>query len=237
MVRPPLLSSIVVRSTSSALLAILALISLLFALLALAPAVAAQGGVTVTPSNKLEGCEGVRETPGSANTSMTVVGGDRLPGGNVVIRMSFPFDANSDGGDSFSVDDCMFLGNEAVRRWTIDAPNNSQENNGYIVFEVTLDLPQDEPGTEYCNHGRHTGTPPSSPASNRKASVCFQLAQAQAPGAAPSTAASPLPSERPNTALESVGAGPMGLPAAALFVTMAVRPLGALAYGSVRGRR
>ena len=227
------------RSPSLALVTLLALLSLVFALFAGASITFAQDDVTVTQNEQLEGCNGVRETPGSENTRKEVIG-EVFPDGVATFRMTFPVDEEARDADSFIIDDCLFFEDEAIARWTIDAPNNSQENDGFLIFEVTIDLPDAEAGTEYCNHAKHTGTAPEAPASNRKASVCFVIAEQQLPAqrsTPPAESEPAAPSQPADTAASPLGAGGLAVPLAAVFLLVTVAGIGTLAYTQVRARR
>ena len=169
------------RPRSLALLAILALVSLVFGLFGGASIAFAQDGgtVTVTPNEQLEGCNGVRNPEGNSpdTTTMSVVGGTLTAGGTVVFQLDFPADDDQgEESNSFEIDDCLFLEDEtAVARWTITAENQDVQN-GRVIFEVTLTLPTDAAGTNYCNHAKHTGEPPGAQAGERKAVSCFFMA-------------------------------------------------------------
>lgn len=155
-------------------LVILALLALLASLFVIAAPVAAQNseGVTVTPNDQLNGCNGVRETPGSENTIKSVFGGTLEPGGTAVFMLEYPVEGDNESEEDVAIDDCLFLDDTAVARWDITAPNDPA--GGFITFEVTL--PDDPEAIEYCNHAKVTGPPSASPGSNRKGSVCFRLA-------------------------------------------------------------
>ena len=169
------------RPRSAASLALLALVSLVFALFGGASLVAAQDGgtVTVTPNDQLEGCDGVRNPPGNSpeTTTITVVGGTLTAGGTVIFELNFPADENQDEeSQTFEIDDCLFLEDTtAIARWTIIA-ENQQVQEGRVIFQVTLELPADQTGTNFCNHAKHTGEPPGPQGGERKAVACFFMA-------------------------------------------------------------
>ncbi|MDT4925345.1 MAG: hypothetical protein QOG01_3058, partial [Pseudonocardiales bacterium] len=71
-------------------------------------AAAAAPGVTVTQAVNTNGCNGVRTTPGSENTTKRLVGGTLVPGGTAIFEISFPFDpAKLTGQDTFKMTDCV----------------------------------------------------------------------------------------------------------------------------------
>ena len=128
---------------------------------------------TVTPEDGIAGCEGVRTTPGSENTTKELVGGDLEPGGTVTFRFTFPADlAGSPGQATWKLTDCVFLEGEPFQKYTVTALEN---NVSPVIIDFTLTIPSDAPiGSEYCDYAKTTQTPSNSQASNRKAGpACF----------------------------------------------------------------
>src|ERR1700752_104181 len=98
----------------------LAATTLLFA----SPASAASAPV-VTLEADTNGCNGVVTTPGSENTSKTLVGGSMQPGETAVFQIEYPVDS-SDVGRTFQITDCVFIEGSAFQRYTIQfVPNNT----------------------------------------------------------------------------------------------------------------
>jgi hypothetical protein len=138
------------------------------------PLVAAQSadaaGPVVTLDQGTAGCNGVRPTPGSENTTKRLVAGNLEPGGTVTFEIAFPVDASDVGGD-FAITDCVFINGVAKLKYTVSfVPNNT---NFILTFNLTI--PPGTPiGAEYCNYAKTTQSPSTSQASNRKAGpACF----------------------------------------------------------------
>lgn len=120
-----------------------------------------------------ENCNGIAPTPGSANTTKDLVAGDLQPGGTVTFRISYPT-TPLDEDDRFVITDCFVrtdTGAELDKFEIRFVPNDED-----FEFEYTLVIPADVPlGTEVCNYAKTTEGPSASPASNRKAGVCFTV--------------------------------------------------------------
>jgi hypothetical protein len=128
---------------------------------------------TVTLEDGTNGCNGVRTTPGSENTTKELVGGTLEPGGTATFRFTFPAEAEGNPGqEEWKLTDCVFVDAKAFQKFTVTALENDVSP---VVIEFTLDIPDDAPvGGEYCNYGKTTETPSDPQASNRKAGpACF----------------------------------------------------------------
>lgn len=129
-------------------------------------------GPTVTLQSGTNGCNGVVATPGSQNTSKTLVGGSMQPGENAVFKIEYPVDAD-DVGQTFTITDCVFIDGVARQKYAIAfVPNNTAYELTY-----TVTIPENTPiGVEYCNYAKTTAGPSASQASNRKANpACFNV--------------------------------------------------------------
>jgi hypothetical protein len=138
-------------------------------------AAAAAPGVTVTQAINTNGCNGVRTTPGSENTTKRLVGGTLVPGGTAIFEISFPFDpAKLTGQDTFKMTDCVFIAGQAFAKYFITGVPNGQSP---FVFQVTVQIPADaELGASYCNYVKTTANPTAPQESNRKAGpACFLI--------------------------------------------------------------
>ena len=133
----------------------------------------ALGAVTVTLEDGIEGCMGVRTTPGSENTTKELIGGTLEPGGTAVFRFTFPAEVSGNPGqEEWKLTDCVFLDGEPLQKYTVTALANDVSP---VIIEFTLTIPEDAPiGSEYCNYAKTTETPSDAQASNRKAGpACF----------------------------------------------------------------
>jgi hypothetical protein len=137
-----------------------------------ASARAAAGDPVVTQESGINGCNGVRTTPGSENTDKQLIGGTLAPGGTARFLISYPVDpADVAGRTTFEITDCVFIADVAVTKYTVSfVPNTAN-----YELEFTLNIPSDAPiGAEYCNYAKTTAAPSTSQASNRKAGpACF----------------------------------------------------------------
>ena len=137
----------------------------------LAPAASAAGPV-VTKETGTNGCNGVKATPGSENTSKTLVGGSMQPGEVAIFEIEYPIDADN-VGDTFTITDCVFVDDAAVEKYSITfVPNNTA-----YTLEYAITIPDGTPiGAEYCNYAKTTAGPSDPQASNRKANpACFNV--------------------------------------------------------------
>jgi uncharacterized repeat protein (TIGR01451 family) len=158
------------------------LIAVLFNLVAgpLAPLVTplantASASTTVTLEDGIEGCMGVRTTPGSENTTKELIGGTLEPGGTAIFRFTFPATVQGNPGqETWVLTDCVFLNGDPLQKYTVTALENDVSP---VVIEFTLTIPADAPiGAEYCNYAKTTATPSEAQASNRKAGpACFVI--------------------------------------------------------------
>jgi hypothetical protein len=132
-------------------------------------------GVNITQADNTSGCNGVRTTPGSENTTKILVGGTLVPGGTAIFQISFPFDpAKLTGQDTFTMTDCIFIGDTAIAKYFIDGvPNGTSP----FVFQITVDIPADaDLGGLFCNYVRTESNPTAPQESNRKAGpACFRI--------------------------------------------------------------
>jgi hypothetical protein len=166
----------VIRNTARRALAVAAAAALTSIAVPLALSVtaagAAAGDPVVTLQSGVNGCEGVRPTPGSENTNKRLIGGDLEPGGLVTFEISYPVSASDVAGrTTFTITDCVFINGDAVLKYTVDFVPNTE--NFLLTFQLAI--PADEPiGAQYCNDAKTTAAPSDSPASNRKAGpACF----------------------------------------------------------------
>jgi hypothetical protein len=132
-------------------------------------------GVNITQADNTNGCNGVRTTPGSENTTKILVGGTLVPGGTATFQISFPFDPDKlTGQDTFTMTDCIFIGTDAIAKYFLDGvPNGTSP----FVFEITVDIPDDaDLGGLFCNYVRTESNPTAPNESNRKAGpACFRI--------------------------------------------------------------
>lgn len=126
----------------------------------------------VTKQDSTNGCQGIVDTPGSENTTKTLVGGSMQPGELAFFEISYPFDAEA-VDEEFTITDCVYVDGEAVEKYLITfVPNNTA-----YTLEYAIAIPEGTPiGAEYCNYAKTTNGPSASQASNRKASpACFNV--------------------------------------------------------------
>jgi fimbrial isopeptide formation D2 family protein len=136
------------------------------------PALAAAGDPVVTLEDGVNGCNGVRPTPGSENTNKRLVGGSLIPGGSATFEISYPVDPEDVAGrETFVITDCVFIGGKAVLKYSVSFVPNTEN----FILTFTLQIPPGTPiGAEYCNYAKTTAAPSESQASNRKAGpACF----------------------------------------------------------------
>jgi hypothetical protein len=142
-------------------------------MVALLPSVAvAADDPVVTLRADVNGCNGVRTTPGSENTLKRLVGGTLEPGGTAIFEISFPVDpADVAGRTTFVITDCVFVDDQAVLKYSVSFVPNTED----FTLTIALDIPAGAPlGSEYCNYAKTTAAPSESQASNRKAGpACF----------------------------------------------------------------
>jgi hypothetical protein len=166
------LSRISIRNRLVLLIAVLALVY--SAAYLVTPLVSkALAAPTVTLEDGIEGCMGVRTTPGSENTTKELVGGTLEPGGSATFRFTFPATVQGNPGqEEWKLTDCVFLDGEPLQKYTVTALANDVSP---VIIEFTLTIPGDAPiGAEYCDYAKTTETPSDSQASNRKAGpACF----------------------------------------------------------------
>ena len=135
-------------------------------------ALAADGDPVVTLEDGVNGCNGVRPTPGSENTNKRLIGGSLVPGGSATFEISYPVDpADVAGRETFVITDCVFIGGDAKLKYSVSFVPNTEN----FLLTFTLQIPAGTPiGAEYCNYAKTTAAPSQSQASNRKAGpACF----------------------------------------------------------------
>jgi hypothetical protein len=138
----------------------------------LAGSASATSGPVVTLQDGTNGCEGVVATPGSQNTTKTLVGGSMQPGETALFNIEYPVDPDS-VGDTFTITDCVFIAGKAFQKYSISfVPNNAAYTLAYAI-----EIPDDAAiGSEYCNYAKTTAGPSDPQASNRKANpACFTV--------------------------------------------------------------
>jgi uncharacterized repeat protein (TIGR01451 family) len=169
-----------IRRLSTVLVATVAVVTVPFAIAA--PAQAADPDTvpcsetsttcTVTLEDGINGCMGVRTTPGSENTDKRLVGGTLQPGGTAEFLITYPVDPDdADGRTTFVITDCVFVNDEPILKYTL----SFVPNTAFTLLDFTLSIPSDvELGSTYCNYAKTTAAPSESQASNRKAGpACF----------------------------------------------------------------
>src|SRR5436190_14447567 len=135
---------------------------------------AAAGDPVVTQEDGVNGCMGVRTTPGSENTNKRLVSGNLEPGGTVTFEITYPVDPSDVAGrTTFVITDCVFIDDAPVVKYSVSFVPNTEN----FVLTFTLVIPDDAPiGSEYCNYAKTTAAPSDSQASNRKAGpACFLI--------------------------------------------------------------
>jgi hypothetical protein len=160
------------RNSLLILISVLALVlSAAYLVRPLVPSVFAD--TTVTLEDGIEGCMGVRTTPGSENTTKELVGGTLEPGGTATFRFTFPAEVDGNPGqEEWKLTDCVFINDEPQQKYTVTSLENDVSP---VIIEFTLTIPADtEIGDEFCNYAKTTETPSDPQASNRKAGpACF----------------------------------------------------------------
>jgi uncharacterized repeat protein (TIGR01451 family) len=151
---------------------VLSLLLQYFSFALASPALAAAGDPVVTLEDGVNGCNGVRPTPGSENTNKRLVGGSLVPGGTATFEISYPVDpADVAGRTTFVITDCVFIDGDAALKYSVSFVPNTTD----YVLTFDLVIPAGTPiGAEYCNFAKTTAAPSESQASNRKAGpACF----------------------------------------------------------------
>jgi hypothetical protein len=162
-------------SIRNSLIMLIAVVALVFSAAYLVTPLVSKvlGAVTVTLEDGIEGCMGVRTTPGSENTTKELVGGTLEPGGTATFRFTFPAEVSGNPGqEEWKITDCVFLNGDPLQKYTVTALANDVSP---VIIEFTLTIPADAPiGSEYCNYAKTTETPSDAQASTRKAGpACF----------------------------------------------------------------
>ncbi|HEX2699457.1 MAG TPA: DUF5979 domain-containing protein [Acidimicrobiales bacterium] len=144
---------------------------------ALAPAQAAGDTPVVTLEGGVNGCNGVRPTPGSENTSKRLdptFASNFDPGGIVGYIIDYPVDASDVAGrTTFVITDCVFVNDAAVAKYSVSFVPNTTDFA--LRFAVPI-APDTALGAQFCNYAKTTAAPSESQASNRKAGpACFTV--------------------------------------------------------------
>ena len=89
----------------------------------------------------IEGCMGVRTTPGSDNTTKELVGGSLEPGGTARFRFTFPAEVDGNPGqEEWKITDCVFINDEPQQKYTVTSLENDVSP---VIIEFTLTIPAD----------------------------------------------------------------------------------------------
>ncbi len=138
---------------------------------------AAEGDPVVTRESGTNGCNGVRPTPGSENTTKRLdpdYPSDLSPGGVVGYIIDFPTeDSSVSGRETFVITDCVFVNGTAVAKYSVSFVPTAVD----FLLRFTVPVPADTPlGAQFCNYAKTTAAPSESQASNRKAGpACFTV--------------------------------------------------------------
>lgn len=131
----------------------------------------------VTLEDGVNGCNGVRPTPGSENTTKRLdpdFAGNFDPGGVVGFVIDYPVDESDvSGRTTFVITDCVFVDGTAVAKYSVSfVPNTTG-----FQLRFAVPVPPGTPlGAELCNYAKTTAAPSESQASNRKAGpACFTV--------------------------------------------------------------
>lgn len=135
------------------------------------------GTPQVVLEDGINGCNGVRPTPGSENTHKRL---DALfpsnfnPGGVVGYVIDYPVDpADVAGRTTFVITDCVFVNGNAVAKYSVSFVPNTEE----FQLRFSVPIPAGTAlGAQFCNYAKTTAAPSESQASNRKAGpACFTV--------------------------------------------------------------
>ncbi|HVF31717.1 MAG TPA: DUF5979 domain-containing protein [Acidimicrobiales bacterium] len=141
------------------------------------PAAAAEGDPVVVREAGTNGCNGVRPTPGSENTTKRLdpnYPSDLSPGGVVGYIIDFPVDPTDVAGrETFVITDCVFVDDVAIAKYSVSFVPNTEA----YELRFTVPVPPDTLlGAQFCNYAKTTAAPSTSQASNRKAGpACFTV--------------------------------------------------------------
>lgn len=144
------------------------------------PAIVGSAVAAPPEGGNLPSCNGIEPNSGSENTLKSLEpGSDLSPGGTAVFTITYPQTGVEDG-DVFEFIDCFGVverdGDKVDMVRVIDQFAASVSNAVDYTFEYTVVIPEDVPiGAEVCNWVRTTAGPSASPASNRKADICFAV--------------------------------------------------------------
>ena len=145
---------------------------------ALAPAHGDVGDVpVVTLEEGVTGCNGVRPTPGSENTTKRLdpaFPSNFDPGGIVGFVIDYPVDATDvSGRTTFVITDCVFVDDDAVAKYSVSFVPNTEDFELHFAVPIPAGTPL---GAQFCNYAKTTAAPSESQASNRKAGpACFTV--------------------------------------------------------------
>ena len=91
---------------------------------------------TVNLEDGIEGCMGVRTTPGSLNTTKELVGGTLEPGGSATFRFTFPATVQGNPGqEQWKLTDCVFLNGDPLQKYTVTAFANDVSPCSVFSYE------------------------------------------------------------------------------------------------------
>ena len=138
---------------------------------AFAPASGEVGDVpVVTLEDGVNGCNGVRPTPGSENTTKRLdpnFASNFDPGGLVGFIIDYPVDATDVAGrTTFVITDCVFVDDNAVAKYSVSFVPNTEDFELRFAVPIAAGTPL---GAQFCNYAKTTAAPSESQASNRKA--------------------------------------------------------------------
>ncbi|HVM05637.1 MAG TPA: DUF5979 domain-containing protein [Acidimicrobiales bacterium] len=145
---------------------------------AFAPASGEVGDVpVVTLEDGVNGCNGVRPTPGSENTTKRLdpnFASNFDPGGLVGFIIDYPVDATDVAGrTTFVITDCVFVDDNAVAKYSVSFVPNTEDFELRFAVPIAAGTPL---GAQFCNYAKTTAAPSESQASNRKAGpACFTV--------------------------------------------------------------
>ncbi|MDQ1517784.1 MAG: hypothetical protein QOE80_3614, partial [Actinomycetota bacterium] len=138
---------------------------------------AAAGDPVVTQEAGVNGCEGVRPTPGSENTHKRLdptFPSDFNPGGTVGYIIDYPVDVTDvSGRTTFVITDCVFVNDKPIVKYSVSFVPNTVD----FKLQFSVPIPADtQLGAQFCNDAKTTAAPSQSQASNRKAGpACFTV--------------------------------------------------------------
>ena len=131
----------------------------------------------VTLEDGVNGCNGVRPTPGSENTTKRLdptFASNFDPGGLVGFIIDYPVDGSDVAGrTTFVITDCIFVDDKAVAKYSVSFVPNTEDFELHFAVPIPAGTPV---GAQFCNYAKTTAAPSESQASNRKAGpACFTV--------------------------------------------------------------